>query len=527
MRYWIWWNDIAQGPFDTEELVSLKAFSEELLVCMEDRQDWIPASRIADLSSAIEQVRARRSTPKVPPPPPPRNPPGVRVLQGEFFGESPAQQKLLNTEEKGGGGPYAYYPVQVDIPDDAWIYRTARVTMPIYFPKQPLPQAAVIDLPMPAPQRIAVTPPPVIKESPVRDILEEMSAPDVQEVPIPLTIVETAPVPSPSFDLPSYPAEQGDTQVERNKIRWATWILGPVGLIGVLAFSAYWLMDRASTKSALLEAISTRVPKRRTPAVVVDTASPLPPARAKKALIKKAAPPIKRLPPKVITEVEAPVVVPPPSLPGVKPAVDSWADKQNDAIDFVMNKNVPGTKTSIKTQAKAMLDAMHERELLHAAETGERLYQPDKITWAALREGGSKYRVYLNFMAWQAGGERVQSRSYQFIVDLQTKTLQPEDASTDQDLFHPSADLTLKHNPMAVDIESILGGVDYYNKQKMRAMIVKNSRKNKSESAEISRAMSAAKEKINRAAAYFRKTYSEKALQNIAKAYQFSEILKG
>ena len=63
MRYWIWWNDLTQGPFELDELVTLKAFSEDLLVCMEDREDWLPASRVADLSSAIEQLRARKAAP--------------------------------------------------------------------------------------------------------------------------------------------------------------------------------------------------------------------------------------------------------------------------------------------------------------------------------------------------------------------------------------------------------------------------------------------------------------------------------
>src|SRR5437660_1484781 len=56
MRYWIWWNDLIQGPFELDEVTSLKAFSEDLLVCMEDREDWLPASRVADLSSAIEEA---------------------------------------------------------------------------------------------------------------------------------------------------------------------------------------------------------------------------------------------------------------------------------------------------------------------------------------------------------------------------------------------------------------------------------------------------------------------------------------
>src|ERR1039458_1878303 len=69
VRYWIWWNDLIQGPFELDELISLRAFSEDLLVCMEDREDWLPAGRIADLSPAVEQARAQRSLPLTPPPP--------------------------------------------------------------------------------------------------------------------------------------------------------------------------------------------------------------------------------------------------------------------------------------------------------------------------------------------------------------------------------------------------------------------------------------------------------------------------
>ena len=69
-------------------------------------------------------------------------------------------------------------------------------------------------------------------------------------------------------------------------------------------------------------------------------------------------------------------------------------------------------KITVGSQAKSMLQQMHEKELIHAAETGERLYLPDKITWSALEEDGPQYRVYLNFLSMQASGERVQSRSY-------------------------------------------------------------------------------------------------------------------
>src|SRR5262245_37851609 len=107
VRYWIWWNDIIQGPFELDELASLRAFSEETLVCMEGREDWIPAGRVADLSPVIEQLRAQRSAPLGPPPPPPKRPPAVTPLQGEFFGDSPGQQPLLKSEDEPKG-PFAY-----------------------------------------------------------------------------------------------------------------------------------------------------------------------------------------------------------------------------------------------------------------------------------------------------------------------------------------------------------------------------------------------------------------------------------
>src|SRR5438309_6178440 len=103
MRYWIWWNDLIQGPFEPDELTSLKAFSEDLLVCLEDRQDWLPASRVADLAAAVEQVRARHSPPLAPPPPPPRRSPTVEPLQGEFFGEPSEQQTLLEPDDIPNG----------------------------------------------------------------------------------------------------------------------------------------------------------------------------------------------------------------------------------------------------------------------------------------------------------------------------------------------------------------------------------------------------------------------------------------
>jgi hypothetical protein len=168
---------------------------------------------------------------------------------------------------------------------------------------------------------------------------------------------------------------------------------------------------------------------------------------------------------------------------------------------------------------------MHEKELLHAADTGERLYLPDKLSWTALQEEGPRYRVYLNFLASQANGERAQARSYQFIIDLSRKDVQAADAATQQDLMSQSVEFNFKHNPMTLDIDSILGGVDTYNKHKVQLMIVKNNRHNREERKKIDAATAAARAKIERAVIYFRRTYPEKALQNIAKAYNFSDLL--
>ncbi len=207
--------------------------------------------------------------------------------------------------------------------------------------------------------------------------------------------------------------------------------------------------------------------------------------------------------------------------------MDPWKGKQSEAIALVQNKTLPKSKITIGNQARAILQEMHEKELIHAAETGERLYLPDKIAWAALQEEGSLYRVYLNFLSWQATGERVQSRSYQFFVDLKKKEVRTEDASAQQDLLTQPAELTFKHNPMATDIESILGGVDTFNKHQVQLIIVKKNSRNREERKKIEAALAAAQGKIIRAAVYFRKTYTEKALENVAKAYAFSELLKG
>src|SRR5262249_18412487 len=58
VRYWIYWNDRVQGPFETEELRSLRAFTPELPVCEEDRQEWSPAAAITELLPYFQQPAA-------------------------------------------------------------------------------------------------------------------------------------------------------------------------------------------------------------------------------------------------------------------------------------------------------------------------------------------------------------------------------------------------------------------------------------------------------------------------------------
>lgn len=566
MRYWIWWNDLIQGPFEVEELTSLKAFGEELMVCMEDRQDWLPAGRVADLSGVMEQMRARRMAPKTPPPPPPRRPPSMSPLQGEFFSEAPGQKHMLD-DDPDMKGPYAFLPVTIESGDPLAPYFSGYSTNPFHFTQlPPMAPPSVIEMPRPSAQTAVLEPPRpakvvsprVIKQSP----LPKPEPEEIVEKPIPLNLLETAPeklpTPEPRIEfMPSLaPSLAGEFQNDP-PTRWLPWLLGTLTAVAALVAFAFWYADRANTRSAIRGALESKgrstmlpvsvrdVPERTermlrnvVPAVRIQASASVTrvvkrvkkaiPARKVAAKLVPVPTPVQKALPGLAVPVEILVEgVTPAEAPRTPAEKDPWSDRQNEAIALVMNKTIPGSKSTIKAQAKAMLDGMHEKELIHAAETGERLFLPDKISWAALREEGARYRVYLNFLAWQATGERVQTRSYQFVVDMKAKTIKSDDAMTQQDLLKPSADLALKHNPMAVDIESILGGVDFYNKQQMRSIIVKKSRKNREEQKSITAALSAAKEKLTRAVVFFRKTYSDQALQNIAKAYQFSELLKG
>ena len=142
----------------------------------------------------------------------------------------------------------------------------------------------------------------------------------------------------------------------------------------------------------------------------------------------------------------------------------------------MLKRKIYDGKRTVGENAVMMLADMHEKELLHAGETGERLYLPDKISWSGLHEEGPRYRVYLNFQAWQANGERTLARSDQFTVDLQHKSVAALDDSTRHDFYDIASMLMHTPNPKAADIQSVLDGVDAVNRHKLRAVIMKSDK---------------------------------------------------
>jgi hypothetical protein len=660
VRYWIWWNDLVQGPFEINELTALQAFSEELQVCMEGRVDWLPASRVADLAPAVEALRSHQNStsfaPPLPPPPPPERPPTLEPLQGYFFAGSP-DQKLLFDPPGENKGPFAFAPAgeEPETGLDAW---PAQVTMPFRFggritvggenvvrtlaaPVQPAPVdfkplprplPVPVQEPLPEPEPalelfperdsvdepetviVSEIEPPVvdIPEPPLPEIPKTEETPDVIELPRPVSppspIIRESPLPEEKLPPPSIlptkeelpleilPAERPTAlpipevvpeeppkkfvlprmssweRAERPAPRswkWLPWVLGASAMMALLVYGALTLMDYFTSRDAIITVKKMNLPEQPIPKVAAApvVAAPLPVEKPvpvvplvpkktppKAAVVKHASKPkpkavskpkVKSTPPParvpemnamllgvVVTEAlkpaaSAPVQSPVPAQKKIeKPVPDLYVNRQNDAISQVMKFRIAAGKITIGEQAKTLLETMHDKELLHAAEMGERLYLPDKLSWSALREGGPLYRVYLNYSALQANGDRVQTRSYQFTLDLQTGQVTTDDNATRQDFLSIIDVMTHDRQAMAKDIENILSGVDQLNKQKLRSMVVRNSRKNSTEIQSIESATKSANEKVRKTIIYFRTKYPEKALQNVAKAYSFGELLK-
>jgi hypothetical protein len=647
VRYWIHWNELVQGPFEVDELVNLHCFHEDLMVCMEDRLEWLPASRVADLAPAVDLWRTRRRPPP-PPPPPPSLPPVLEPLQGEFFVEPEGQQSLFEgpaspTDNKG---PFAFRPASEPFVIESGDPLPPAYTSPIRFKPgisnapatavqtivapapapavevpPPLPEAAApasvepllpevtpeppVELPPAPPSReslrsrlrrltkrdIQVTPPPAIPETPAPlepiepaapaeppyvppsfgNTLPEQVVEDIPDTPAQPWVIEM-PVEAASADVRSLPPLEIPEPARSRRAGLLPWIAGVAAALLLVSGGLYWLMDHLSSASAISEALPP--PKEVVKAVPLPTPAPvhvappviekpMPPApkskpvvveKPSKPVLKKSPPPAKKVAvraaekpaprpaPVVVREPEPKVVLPglapteepaPPAPVAAAPAapkpeaVDQWIGRQADAIKAVMGQKIMGGKRSIGDHAKMMLNAMHAKEVLHAAETGERLYLPDKMNWLALREEGSKYRVYLNFSALQATGERSQTRSYQFAIDLADSKIHSDDSATQQDFLNATPTSLPPHNPMANEIDSLLGGVDLMNKHKLRLVMAKRGRSTKTEMKAIEANVAAAQARMHRAIVYFRMRYPEKALQNVAKAYNFVAILKG
>src|SRR6185436_8037433 len=113
----------------------------------------------------------------------------------------------------------------------------------------------------------------------------------------------------------------------------------------------------------------------------------------------KAIPLVQKVPPPVVEEakpVEKPATLPGVATPAPTPYSAPPGDfrgHESEAIDIVLKQKIYDGKRTIGENARMIIEEMHEKELLHAAETGERLYLPDKITWSALHEDGTRYRV--------------------------------------------------------------------------------------------------------------------------------------
>lgn len=607
MRYWIWWNDLVQGPFEIEELTRLSAFAEDLPVCMEGRTDWLPASRVADLAPAVEALRSRQMQGTIPPPPappPPKRPPQVVPLQGEMFAAPPNQEWLFETPSDQPKGPFAYHPVDsdgnvaLDSPPMPFtmpikLVRTVVVEVPLTGKAAPGPDAPAKVLPeMPEHEDLQVLEPePEIE--PVRELEVESeseaepqpqpqpqpkpkpkpeseppprSEPEPVVLPKPKVIPELKPQERPTLP-PLSPSWETRPQAGMGW-KWLLRVAASASVLALIVTSGYWLMDWFSTREALASVrkpvapvtVSKPIvsvppppaPVRVKPAIT-PAVKPVPPRKAAASpakAVKPARPAATAAPkPKPPAAVKpAPTVAPAIKLPGVSnpkpapapvvqaspppapapqaPRIDPWKDKQRDAIQRVMGSKIIGGQISIADQAKAMLNEMHDKELLHAMATGERLFLPDKVSWSALREDGARYRVYLNFSALQANGERTQARSYQFSIDLEKGAIDSDDNATRQDFLSATQKLGGARQASAKDLDNVLSGVDALNKQRLRSMVVGRNKRNKDEIASAQKAVEAARQKVRTSIVYFRTQHPEKSIQNAAKAYAFSELLQ-
>lgn len=382
-------------------------------------------------------------------------------------------------------------------------------------------------------------------EMPQFPIPLQISAPKVEpkvEAPPPVPIQPRLhPSPLPDFAKLSLP-EILDLEPRPRKSRAWIWIL--FGSVAIAMLGAFVFTNRLHRAVEIMPPPPLPEPERMSEPPAIVEEPPIEVVKPPKIERKKPKKPkaIKRAPkPEPIAEAAPvsepvpepePAAVPVTSIPGMSAATenaapDLWKGKEQEAIERVLKCKIFSGKSTIGETAKLTLLGMHDKELLHAADTGERLYLPDKLSWSALREEGSRYRVYLNFMAWQLNGERVQPRTDAFSVDLQRNGVTPADDSTQKNFFDPAGLIQHQPNTKADDIESVLSAVDTLNRHKLRSVILKSGKLKKDEQKSFQAAIDAAEKKFIKTIVYFRTKYAEKTLQNVAKAYGFTAVLKG
>ena len=85
MRYWIFWNDLVQGPFEIDEMICLRAFNSRLRVCPELSREWKTAGERGELTPYLHGTETSRPPLEEPPFPPFDESSESLSLQGEFF----------------------------------------------------------------------------------------------------------------------------------------------------------------------------------------------------------------------------------------------------------------------------------------------------------------------------------------------------------------------------------------------------------------------------------------------------------
>jgi hypothetical protein len=474
MRYWIFLEEQVQGPYTADELAALGNFSPGLLVCEENRQEWIPVDNIPELAKRLSG-NTRNDMPDSPRPatpaakPPAAVPPAPQTtgqspqggsagkkpavftaapegVQGELFGSEPGQEKLFDN----GEGSFYYGPPAAKETGGP------RVTMPFRF--------GVINPDIPSEPRAGFPSSPTDER----------------------TVVPPGSITDPSSRPVSLPSEEPE-----HEWNWPVLVGGSILTIVMLGGFFYVFSDHFSSKSAIAEAVNQTGRARSEPNVLPGLKKPVSVSQLSAPLESQAA-------------------------PGTLIPNNALSSRDRQAIAVVSQYKLPAVHRTIEQQSRLLLEALHSNELIHAAYTGQRLHLPDKSRWTAQAQPQGIYRVELQLLAWQAQGERFPVKTYVF--NVAGKNVSPGSPETDRDFF--KSILHRANRRMAHDIQKLLTAADSVRRLQTKAVVVKNgqpgvqekSAQNESRKAQI---------QLKRMSAQFRRRYGSKLLGNVAKAYGF------